>query len=424
MAADSQETPKPRRGVVPALVGVLLLGGAALFAPVNVFGPPGPTSTLPVWVGLWTVSLALGLGGVYMIVRRRSVSLMNLGLAAGVSAACLAASEVTLAVNGVRPLKRIVWKAPALAPWWQLDPAQGGRVLAEKYDGAWTFNAEGFPDTGDFDAAKAAEVPRRILLLGDSFAYGASASSLAKSFAELLDARLDATIETLVWNLAIPGTGQESQFHLLSEYLPILKPQIVVATLYMNDFEDNRYPPDQYYVFSDGNWVQRYTRTHGTTFEALSPAAAYRRAFAPQYPREYLKTLRTASAVADVLHRWGPPRSMGARHSSGSATPGYAETNKWLERIRDAVTSADARLIVLLIPDRADLAIPTQAYRDMQSVCGELGVGCVEVLARLKADDYAALPDGHWTDSGHAKAAVLLQDAIENAWNALGAPAK
>ncbi len=424
MTTEPQQTPAISRGALPALLGLLLLGAAALLAPADWIWPQGPASTLPVRMALWGAALATAGGGVYLIARRRSVSLVNLAMAAGVSLACLAICEAVLALKGVQPLKRIVWRTPALVPWWQLDPAQGGRFLPEKYTGSWTINAQGFADSDPFDEAKAAGIARRILLLGDSYAYGASASSPAKSFAELIDRSLDATVETIVWDLAIPGTGQESQFHLLSEYLPILKPQIVIATLYLNDFEDNQYPPDQFYVFADGNWVQRYTRVNATNFEALSPDAAYRRAFAPQYPREYLKALRTTSAVANLIHRWWPKPTSSGMTSAGAPVPGYMEMEKWLGRIRDAAAGANARLIVLLIPERADLGALTPAYRDMQESCGALGLECVEVLADLKAEDYALPPDGHWNDHGHAKVTARLHDAIEKVWDTAGPAAK
>jgi hypothetical protein len=369
----------------------------------------------PARVALWgMVGGTCALGGVALIAARRRVSAANLALVLGALALCLVTSEFALAAFGFKAQRRIVFSVPAKAPWWQFDPLEGGRFLREKYNGTWIFNAEGFPDTDDFDEAKAAGAPRRVLLLGDSFAYGASASSQSKSFAELFDHLLDASVATVVWNASLPGTAQESQFQFFERFAPLLKPQVVIATLFNNDFEENQNPAFRYYVFADGQWVVAYERAPEGDFKLLTPETAYRRAFAPQVPREYLTTLRTPSAAGALFRRIaGLDRPPAPAPYAPGATPGYRTTLEWMRKLRDAARAADTQFLVLLIPRREDLAAPTATYRDMQGICSELSLKCVEFRRELGPNDYATPPDEHWNDAGHAKAAKKLEDEIE-----------
>lgn len=405
----------------PALVGVLLVGAAFFVAPMDVFADtPLPHSTA-VKAALWCGATVILLAGVALIAARRRVSAVNLALVVGTAIVCLVASEIALGIAGVQPIKRIVLRVPESYRWWQ---SPGNWPDAPMWRGnrpVWAFdpvgvNAQHFIDTDEFVPERAQSHPRRVLLLGDSFAYGATASSRDKSFAELLDAQLDSTIPSIVWNASIPGTGQEVQFASFSRWAPVLKPQVVVSTLFSNDFEDNTFPPGRFYVFSDGKWVDGFARTPDGGVTVLPPARAYRRAFAPGMPREYLKASRVATAAAALIRRLQQPNAALATPLPyvPGATPGYEQTFEWIKKLRDASHEASATMLVLLIPDRGDFTAPSHRYQDMQRICSELSIEAVEMLDVLTTDDYAPWPDDHWNDSGHAKVAAHLQREIES----------
>ena len=91
----------------------------------------------------------------------------------------------------------------------------------------------------------------RILMLGDSFTFGGTAD-IGHSFVETVETNLPSAI---VWNTAIPGAGTNQAVASLQAFAPILNPQIAVLGFYMNDFDDNMFPFDSYFMgVTDDNY--------------------------------------------------------------------------------------------------------------------------------------------------------------------------
>ncbi len=399
MTAKPPPIPAKSNGLAAAILGIALIFLAASLI---------DRMWRPTTIGhfLMVAALILTVVGSALIRARRRISTANILLLVASCVIGIAVAEVTLKFAGIPPLKRIIWTAPDTVLWWGTNAIGQVRFIPEKYDGPWTINPQGFPDTDDF--AQPPSAPRRILLLGDSFAYGASASAQAKSFAELLDSALDATAPTTIWNFAIPGTGQQEHVELLAS--AELDTQLVVATLYRNDFADNLLPPWRFYVFTDGSWIDRFESAEGGGFKELTPAQAYRRAFGIQSLRDLSKASRTASAIAGLLHRLDVPRDERISEQS----PGYDRTKSLIEQLRSAAAARGARFVLVLIPDRGDLALPSAAYADSMRICDELDLSCIDLRRDLGEWDYAPPPDTHWNDSGHAKVAARLQREIDS----------
>jgi len=118
-------------------------------------------------------------------------------------------------------------------------------IYSEKLppDKARYYNQDGFRDQDEFHHKNIDQTAFRVLLLGDSFTYGAAAVyNHRDGFADVLQKELEKTRPTLVWNTGIPGIGQKQELHLLKRYFPMLTPQIVILGFCMNDFYDNLYP--------------------------------------------------------------------------------------------------------------------------------------------------------------------------------------
>ncbi len=93
------------------------------------------------------------------------------------------------------------------------------------------FNQEGFRSI----AFKTYNSKRKkVLLLGDSFAYGMSAQPIYNSFADILLAR-----GYIVYNTGIPGVDPAQYAAVAEKYIPRLKPDIVIVCFY----EGNDYMP-------------------------------------------------------------------------------------------------------------------------------------------------------------------------------------
>jgi lysophospholipase L1-like esterase len=71
---------------------------------------------------------------------------------------------------------------------------------------------------------------RRVLLLGDSFTWGFTASNFSQSFANNLLARGYA-----VYNTGIGGTDVTQYLQVAKKYIPMLKPEAVVVNLYLGN---------------------------------------------------------------------------------------------------------------------------------------------------------------------------------------------
>jgi len=401
-------------GLVIALISLSLIPTDSLWLGND--ATPLPRSRILAWS---VIAGAGALLGAAMILARRRAFVVNAAVLFWTAGVCLALSETALAVAGVRAPKRVVWRVPPQVSWWQTvpslagSPLQSGAPSPKRPSEQWPLNAQSMPDPDDFSAVAAARFSRRVLLVGDSFAYGVAASSQANSFARLLDDALDAAAPTLIWNASVPGTGHETMLAHLESFAAIQRPQLVVATFFRNDFVDDQWPPGRYYVFNGDDFVDANHDTPQGPLK-LSPERAYRRAFAAEVPREFLKTLRTMSLLTSVLKqiRQHDAEAVVAAPYTPGATRGYTEARDRIGALRDAAKAAHASFLLLLIPSREDVAWPSAAYRDMMRICDELAVEYVDPRADLAPADYESPPKEHWNDHGHAKVASLLAKAL------------
>ena len=107
--------------------------------------------------------------------------------------------------------------------------------MSKEFTGANTIqinhNSLGFRDKElSFDKGK-----KRILVLGDSFAYGYD-SQLHQRFSEILDKKLECY---QIFNFGISGYSTDQEFLLLKEYYHIIDPDLVYLLYHHNDWHGN-----------------------------------------------------------------------------------------------------------------------------------------------------------------------------------------
>ncbi len=101
------------------------------------------------------------------------------------------------------------------------------KFRAKKSLGELIINSDGFRGN-EFEFI---ETPRtRVLLLGDSFTWGARARPINNSFAGLLQAA-----GYHIYNSGIIGTGPMQYARIAQKYIPLLKPDIVAVCLYQGN---------------------------------------------------------------------------------------------------------------------------------------------------------------------------------------------
>lgn len=341
-----------------------------------------------------------------------------------VMAVLAAAAEIMLlgldlwaGLEAARPLAISQWAlagpTPRLDHSYLIDPVEGSRFARADVDA--NFNPQGFRDRHEFLATDpSARADFRILLIGDSFAYGSAAvnDGSQSGFADLLEQRLSSTERSAaIWNTGIPGTGQiEQQLHL-RRWLPVMRPHVVLLALYAgNDFEDNLRPPAQFYVFDQQLWANRYV--DGTDpVRVLSPREAWLRSQGYGYEPDpwWLR-----SRLTSVLVRMVRQTVDRATNDRSALVQRQLDVSRQLvEQMRVAAEAASADFQVLVIPTLQHVSgDPDHRMMEFIDQLSAAGIDVIQVDDRLTPQHYMPAPDLHWNKSGHALVADFLAQVL------------
>jgi len=272
-----------------------------------------------------------------------------------------------------------------------------------------------------------ARISNRILLLGDSFTFGARATVYNKCFAAILDREVAKGHDTVIWNSGIPGIGQKQEFLELQELAPTLRPQLAILLFCINDFEDNLNPVGKHYVFKGPQWIERYSRQPDGAFVELTPRETFLRTKGFKGRKDYLRVSRLMT-IAIKAWDFGNMVALKYAHKWGLINPSKAElltsqqewdqtlgtTRELVREIRDYCVTKKIELLVLPIPYAGDCKDPSNQYQGILETCKNLGISTFEVRNLLNAEDYEAAPGDHWLDSGHRKVATALGEKIRS----------
>ncbi len=391
-------------GILHILLGILLnpMLLAWIITPDGVIDPPA--------LRIMVMSLSLGaLGtGILLLMLRRRIKLENILLLAGTVLVCLVLGETILAIVGYQPRKTPPHAIPNLAAYWATDSLHGCYVVRDHHPDSLDYNQAGFRDTDEFTSEAVDTNAFRILLLGDSYAFGHSAIGSGRCFAEVVEDELNLQGKVQLWNTGIPGIGQKQELYSLKKYVPILKPQLVILAFVMNDFVNNSYPMGKYYAYEDGKWIDRYRIDPSTgEVETLSPAETYARACFPRYFAGYLELSRLYCLFTDAVDKTCKTINRILGRINAELMPEDLETTcKLIAEIRDFTIQYKSQLLVLIVPERIDLIGPGENYNAILNFLKELDISYIEVRDKLGKDDYA--PDGHWNVDGHYKVGMIL----------------
>jgi hypothetical protein len=144
---------------------------------------------------------------------------------------------------GVEVASRLVLPAPGVQPWVNPNlpglrvphavrgfanaPNFSGRRVSPDYEHGLVTNDLGMRDE-PFDDGRPG---RRILAVGDSFTEGLGVER-EESWPEQLEQRLSARRPTHVWNAGVTSYGALQMRQAAAEYVPIIKPDLVIAGIY------------------------------------------------------------------------------------------------------------------------------------------------------------------------------------------------
>ena len=153
---------------------------------------------------------------------------------------------------------------------WEHRPTQvSGAARAEIWQGALeVYNQEGMRWTTPFPPKR--DDVYRVMVVGDSFTYG---QGLAEEwrFSNLLSQWMNRDFRIEFLNLGVQGLNSGDILDVIIKYLPILKPNLVLYAVCLNDFLPSGRQPGYFeslrytYPFplpkSWKNFLQRHTRT-------------------------------------------------------------------------------------------------------------------------------------------------------------------
>ncbi|MBK7147492.1 MAG: SGNH/GDSL hydrolase family protein [Bacteroidetes bacterium] len=110
------------------------------------------------------------------------------------------------------------------------------RYLRNGYHPAdFQINLEGFRSQYEYDSATIRQLKQEgkkiVMVVGDSYVAGHTATPITNCFSDLLDSDSVASL-----NFGVVGTDPAQYELVCREYLPIIKPDIVLVCVYANDF--------------------------------------------------------------------------------------------------------------------------------------------------------------------------------------------
>jgi lysophospholipase L1-like esterase len=301
--------------------------------------------------------------------------------------------------------------------------------LADKHVGLGV-NSKGFRSPEFFSDLASEREKLTVMILGDSFTWGASASPINESFPDVLR-----KAGYRVHNLGIPGIGPRQYQRMADEYLPRLKPDVVVVALYLgNDFLDGQWEPPPgrppYYVLEGGAWIPTVDE-NGNYIESVEMAYEH---FHNKFGRirRFMRETAVGTLVIKLYRRAMSGTSMSniltkagewfAINNAEAVQPPHAIDEEQLLRryeitydalrhIRALTREVGAQYFTLVIPALGPGCLWSADFSlDRQKTILD---GFQPVYSDLSIDHYIAIPDCHLNNAGHLLIARRLERLLD-----------
>lgn len=272
----------------------------------------------------------------------------------------------------------------------------------------WTINSEGFrgrefiPDSLNDSAIS-------LLLIGDSYTWGAHAEPPDRCFADLLDK----DEKFICYNAGIPGTDPAQYAQVAKTYVPRLKPEYTLVILYLgNDLMDSVRPivshKNIYYQTTAGWLPVSYKGRH---FASARESYEYvTNKFSPHSLWENI-ILKTAIGTAALTF----PLRM-EEYAEWRKRKNSSVTNDYLKEILAVCRKNNSSFRIFIIPREADLK--KEFYRNPLNYISRhypkviSGLESRSFVFPFKKEHLYPQPDGHLNNAGHAFAADFIRLSI------------
>lgn len=258
-----------------------------------------------------------------------------------------------------------------------------------------------------------------ILMLGDSFAWGASAET-GKSFAALLEKAGFA-----VYNTGIPGVFPAQYARLAEKYVPLLKPKVTAVMFFMgNDLRRDpqmMIPHRDLWHITNAGWLPG--------FDGNGRPITAQESFEQIYPKQFLDLCETKDGSAKGLirravsstalgkmlwvsagilkQRCGPTAQQSADHNAMLLLR-ERQDRETLLRIKQVAEHHGSHFLLFLIPEHPDSRTPENRISDNLYVFSELNPLFPDESLLSTSDYTSAKTDGHFNNEGHRKYAEFM----------------
>lgn len=255
----------------------------------------------------------------------------------------------------------------------------------------------------------------KILFLGDSHTWGASAKPITNSFVDIVSRQ-----GYLTFNTGIAGTGPNQYAYLAQKYVPLLKPDIVAVMFSMANDLGPANPmlahKNPWHVTNAG-WIRGFDENGNY----MSPQDAYDYYLAEDnaaYVKDTSNSLR--GAVQQIFMRsvigtytWvglglGKPR---LTHFEKKGDVQVQNTQEYLSRIKTVSEKYGARFMLFLIPAHPEIKNKSNSIEDNLHIFEDYDPFIPDFLTRY---DYTDLPDRHLSNLGHRKYAEFIIRILES----------
>lgn len=276
----------------------------------------------------------------------------------------------------------------------------------------YAINRDGFrnPEWEDLDTTR-----RRLLLLGDSFLWGATAKPIDSAFAD----RIAGAGYTCI-NLGIPGTDPDQYALAADRYLARFQPDAVCIFFYAaNDVillpRQLRPGVNRYHLTRNLGWLDAYLDHPKGMADPQATYDWYARRFSVP-PGSFWNGFCRQTAAFSLLwqlerNKWGNVKpawdpsveaAVALTNAAAKADSGRV-SGDYLRRIQARCDTLGIPCHIFLIP------VHTQLEQEFLSTQPHLRTGLQwHVPGMLTREDYHEWPDGHFNNQGHRKFAAYV----------------
>lgn len=258
-------------------------------------------------------------------------------------------------------------------------------------------NAEGYRTPG-FSEARPGQ--KRVLLLGDSFAWGLTAEPLTECFADRLR---DAGY--VVYNLGIPATGPAQYAAQAALYIPRLKPDVVCVSFYPgNDFQVEPPPKPgktRAYLTAFG-FLPAHTE-HGAPLSFEAARALHEGMMGTGTGARLTRAMASTAVGITVARAIG---RMAPQEERTSTALGY------LREVRAVSEAHGAKFLLFAIPVRP---MSRDEFTRPETVLKNLAELAPLTPGDFAEERYAGNADEHFNNSGHAAMAAFMVEELRRA---------